>query len=103
MKHFSIPLLAGAVLLSAPLASSADRDKAESGQQHRYMYKEAYWDGHCKVERRFSHDGEYKEERKCRAPLAYAPVVAVPVHAPQPAVVVHPSPGVAIHGSVRIR
>lgn len=104
MKRSTIPLLASAVLLAAPLSSWADRDKDESGHgRHGYSFKEEYWDGQCKVERKFKRNGEFKEERKCRAPVAYAPAVVVPVHVPPPAVVVHPPGGVVIHGTVQVR
>lgn len=53
----------------------ADRDKDESGHgghgRHKHEkreYKEEYWDGNCKVERKLEKNGDYKEERKCKAP-----------------------------------
>lgn len=51
----------------AILASAqADPDKNESGKKHeRREHKEEYWDGPCKVERKWEKDGGYKEERKC--------------------------------------
>ena len=56
--------------------------------KHRKEYKEEYWDGHCKVERKWKKNGEYKEKRKCQdRPVYYAPQ---PVYsAPPPPVVVH--------------
>ncbi|WP_064736097.1 hypothetical protein [Azohydromonas australica] len=54
-----------------------------SAQAHgRGEYKEEFWDGSCKVKRKYK-DGGYKEERKCRAaaPVYYAPA---PVYAPPP-------------------
>lgn len=49
------------------------------GHGHKNEYKEEYWDGNCKVERKWK-DDEYKEERKCRAPRQ---VVVVPAPPPQ--------------------
>ena len=60
---FVLPVVAA---LSTP--ALADPDKDESGPGHRGRdreYKEEYWDGDCKVERKWEKNGEYKEERKC--------------------------------------
>jgi surface antigen len=69
----------------------ADDDKDESGHGRKrgggHSFKEEYWDGNCKVERKLEKNGDYKEERKCKGghrPHAHAPVVQ------QPAVVVYP-------------
>jgi surface antigen len=61
--------------LATPLAH-ADPDKDESGHGrghrhghghgHGHDHKEEFWDGDCKVERKWKKDGEYKEERKCK-------------------------------------
>jgi hypothetical protein len=94
-----------AVLLLVPLVAWSDPGKDESGHgrrrgHDRREFKEEYWDGNCKVERKLEKSGEYKEERKCKAPrygyYEHAPM-AVPA---QPAVVVQP--GVTIHGTVTI-
>ena len=54
-------------------------------RHHRKDHKEEYWDGHCKVERKWKKNGEYKEKRKCRdRPVAY--------HQPQPVYVAPPQP-----------
>lgn len=98
MKLIHTPLLA-ALLLTPFSFALADRDKDESGHgKHRHSYKEEYWDGHCKVERKFKSNGDYKEERKCKGGghVHYSPVVV------QPAVVVLPQPGVVIQGTVRV-
>lgn len=55
------------------LPVSADPDKDESGHGRGYEgqryyggeQKEEYWEGGCKVERKWERSGEYKEERKC--------------------------------------
>lgn len=107
MNPIHAPLLAA--LLLAPFASAlADRDDHDHGK-HRHSYKEEYWDGHCKVERKFKGNGDYKEERKCKGgPTYYAPVVVQqPVVVPQPVmvappVVVAPQPGVVIQGTMRL-
>lgn len=39
--------------------------------------KEKFWDGECKVERKWKKDGRYEEKRKC-SPGAYSPVEAEP-------------------------
>ena len=71
---------------SSPLAL-ADRDKDESGHGHKRHggreFKEEYWEGNCKVERKLEKNGDYKEERKCKGghrEHAHAhPVVVQPV------------------------
>ncbi|SNS53565.1 hypothetical protein SAMN06265795_103253 [Noviherbaspirillum humi] len=88
-------LLFPALLATLPLVAAAD-----SWKHGHHKYKEEYWDGNCKVERKIGKHGEFKEERKCRAPEAvyYAPQ---PVYvAPPPPVVVQP--GVTIQGTVRL-
>jgi surface antigen len=82
MRSF-ILLAAAAVVLAAP-AARADRDDHDRGHGHgKNKHKEEYWDGNCKVERKWKH-GEYEEKRKCRAPER---VVVVPAPQPQPQVV----------------
>lgn len=83
MRSF-ILLAAAAALLAAP-AVRADDDDEHHGHGHgrghgRGHGKEEYWDGNCKVERKWHH-GEYEEKRKCRAPER------VVVVQPQPRVV----------------
>ena len=93
-------------IAALPLMATADSWKDESGHGYghghdRREYKEEYWDGNCKVERKLKKSGEYKEERKCKAPRqGYYGQGPVYVPAPPP-VVVHPG-GVTIHGTVRI-
>lgn len=62
-----LPLLLNALVLAFTPAAFADDDKDESGKG-RYRAKERkeeFWDGNCKVERKWEKNGEYKEERKC--------------------------------------
>ena len=78
-------LLAGLLAMTLTSAGTAQADpwKDESGHGrhgHHYHgggeYQEEFWDGHCKVERKWEKGGEYKEERKCaRMP---GPVIAAP-------------------------
>lgn len=74
----------------------ANRDKDESGHgrghghgHHKHehkKHKEVYWDGNCKVERKWKH-GEYEEKRKCKGERREARPVAVVQPAP---IVVYP-------------
>jgi hypothetical protein len=88
--------------------ASADPDKDESGHGRRGYggyrdyggeHKEEYWEGGCKVERKWEGSGEYKEERKCPdGPNPYwgnpQPVPPPPggVMVPSPSVVIQPPP-----------
>ncbi|MDX3905561.1 MAG: hypothetical protein QHC78_07715 [Pigmentiphaga sp.] len=54
----------------------ADPWKDESGHGYRGKYKgreykEEYWDGPCRIERKWKGNGEYKEERKCKDRPSY--------------------------------
>ncbi|MFL5021368.1 MAG: hypothetical protein ACJ8DW_03830 [Microvirga sp.] len=52
----------------APAAADPYKDESGHGKRRHggREYKEAFWDGRCKVERKWERNGEYKEERKCR-------------------------------------
>jgi len=111
MKSTSIIAIAAAILL-APMTALADPDKDESGhgkRRHGHReHKEEYWDGNCKVERKFKKDGEYKEERKCKGHDHYRPGHAyapAPVYVPAPAYAPTQAgePGVVIQGTIRMR
>lgn len=105
MKKLLALLLSAAVVL--PLQAVADPDKDESGHgrgrgrgHDKREFKEEYWDGNCKVERKYEKHGRYKEERKCKGPrhgYYEAAPVYVPVHPP-----VRQDPGITINGTVRI-
>ncbi|HEV2611213.1 MAG TPA: hypothetical protein VGU61_13165 [Noviherbaspirillum sp.] len=104
MKSIRV-LLLPIMLLALPSIALADPWKDESGhgkgrKHDRREFKEEYWDGNCKVERKLEKNGEYKEERKCKGPhhghYRQAPVY---VPAPPPIVV---EPGITVHGTVRI-
>jgi surface antigen len=72
-------------LISFGFASSAmadnDHGKGHGNKHHGREHKEEFWDGNCKVERKWEKDGDYKEKRTCNAPHARsaAPVVVQPV------------------------
>jgi hypothetical protein len=94
-------LLLPTLLVSFHLSASADPGK--HGE-----YKEKYWDGNCKVERKVKKDGEYKEKRKCKsdkdgydeAEPRYVEPAAVYVPASPPVLV---EPGISVHATVRTR
>ncbi len=92
-------LSAATLIALAPLAARADDDD----HHHRYKrgeYKEKYWDGACKVERKWKRNGDYSEKRKCRDDdddqgyaYGYAPRPAmVPMMPVAPAIVINPPP-----------
>lgn len=98
-------LLLSICLTSLSSGALADPWKDESGHGKRHKhgreYKEEYWDGNCKVERKFGKNGEYKEERKCKGPH-YGHAHPAPVYVPAPAPVVVEPGGVRVHGTVTI-
>lgn len=66
MKKPAISLLL-LLLASVSSVAMADSWKDESGKgRHGREYKQEYWDGNCKVERKWEKDGDYKEKRKCK-------------------------------------
>ena len=78
-------------LIATPLTSQAHDHRHH--HHHKREHKEEYWDGQCKVERKWKSNGEYKEKRKCRdRPVVYQQPVYVE---PQP-VVVAPRPVIAV-------
>lgn len=98
-------ILLPAALTAFTLAAQADPGKNENGHgkgrgHDRREFKEEYWDGNCKVERKMDKRGNYKEERKCERPsqVYYQPA---PVYVPAAPVPVA-EPGITIHGTVRI-
>lgn len=98
MKNLSLFLMP-ALLLAAPLSVCADSWKDEGRHGHeRREFKEEYYDGNCKVERKLKKNGEYKEKRKCKDP-GYVYYEQPPVYAPVPVVV---QPGVTVNATVRL-
>ena len=68
--NISKPLFSGAALVVslACLPSAMADDESGHGRKHKRdrEYKEEFWDGNCKVERKWEKNGDYKEERKCK-------------------------------------
>lgn len=83
LRFASLPvLLLLALSVAAPVASADDDDDDDRRGRHKHgKHKETYWDGNCKVERKWKH-GEYEEKRKCKgggpAVVHAAPVVVYP-------------------------
>jgi hypothetical protein len=75
-------VLVALALLSAPACADPWKDKkghghwgGEYGDEYPdrgrpYAYepgrKEEFWDGNCRIERKWKGNGEYKEKRKCK-------------------------------------
>lgn len=76
----------------------ADPPEGRGYKKHqRHEYKEEYWDGDCKIERKYERNGNYKEERKCeRAPSRSPAYVYAPPPPPVEAEVVVRPPTVVI-------
>jgi surface antigen len=81
------------VFLSLAFAPAAMADN-DHGKGHGHnKHKEEYWDGNCKVERKWEKDGDYKEKRKCQGPEYHEPrtvVIQQPVYVQPPVVVQQP-------------
>ena len=73
-----VQLAALAATLVLPFAARADHDHGHGhGHGHGHdKHKETYWDGNCKVERKWKH-GEMEEKRTCKAPPPPPQVVYV--------------------------
>ena len=92
-----------AALIATPLTSLAH----DHGHHHHHKreHKEEYWDGQCKVERKWKKNGEYKEKRKCRdRPVVYQQPQPVYMAPPPPPVMVRPArPEIVISPQIVIR
>ena len=91
-----------AALIATPLTSLAH----DHGHHHHHKreHKEEYWDGQCKVERKWKKNGEYKEKRKCQDhPVSYHQ--PRPMYAPPQPVYVAPRPpeGLLINSQIYLR
>lgn len=64
MLYRTLALAAAAGVLAGAPARADDDGHHGRGHGHG-KHKEAYWDGDCKVERKWKH-GEYEEKRKCK-------------------------------------
>lgn len=83
-----------AALIATPLTSLAH----DHGHHHHHKreHKEEYWDGQCKVERKWKKNGEYKEKRKCRdRPVVY--------QQPQPVYIAPQPQGIVINSQIHLR
>ena len=69
------------ILISVAFASSVMADDDDHGRRHGRKHKEEYWEGNCKIERKWEKDGDYKEKRKCKGGVYHQaqPVVVQPV------------------------
>ncbi len=100
-------LLSGLVMLTLVSAGAAQADPWKNGKGHGPSgwrggdWKEEYWDGACKVERKWRKDGGYKEERKCNGARGWPHAGPVVRHGAGPGVLlgglpmaVGPMPGI---------
>lgn len=63
-KLVAIALAASALVCVSPAVADDDDDDRGKRRERRER-KEEFWDGNCKIERKWEKDGDYKEERKC--------------------------------------
>jgi hypothetical protein len=66
MKIASVVLAVSGAAVLLPAAADPHKDESGHGRHYDRPAKQEYWDGPCKVERKWEGNGEYKEERKCR-------------------------------------
>ncbi|WP_167772528.1 glycine zipper 2TM domain-containing protein [Ramlibacter henchirensis] len=64
----STPLIASMLLTVISYSPSALADHDDRGHRRHggREFKEEFWDGNCKVERKFEKDGDYKEKIECK-------------------------------------
>ena len=81
-------------LIATPLTSQAHDHRHH--HHHKREHKEEYWDGQCKVERKWKGNGEYKEKRKCSdRPVVY--------QQPQPVYIAPQPQGIVINSQIHLR
>lgn len=75
----ALPVVLG-ICFTGQAVADPDKDESGHGRKGSRDYKEEYWDGNCKVERKWEKNGDYKEERKCEGRDRYRgrPVVVQP-------------------------
>lgn len=61
----AIALAASAFACMSPALADDDKDESGKWRERRAERKEEFWDGNCKIERKWEKSGEYKEKRKC--------------------------------------
>lgn len=87
MSRLMLALFAATAVLAVSMPAFADDDDRH---RHRHgKYKETFWDGPCKVERKWNRKGHYKEERKCKGGYA--------AHYPPPAYYAAPAPAAGVY------
>ncbi|MGZ8142022.1 hypothetical protein [Bordetella bronchiseptica] len=89
--------LVALTLACAPMMARADDDDDDDDYRPRREYKEKYWDGACKVERKWKRNGEYREKRKCPGyrsgyDYGYAQPAMVPMIPANPAIIISTPP-----------
>jgi hypothetical protein len=96
-------LLATSLMAAALLPFAAARaDHARDDRSGDYAvadsrgYKDKYRVGDCEIKRKWKKNGEYKEERKCKAPRHVEPA-AMPSYPVAPA-----GPGIVVNGTAVI-
>ena len=88
-KIASVVFAVSSAVFLMPAAADPDKDESGHGRHSHRPAKQEYWDGPCKVERKWEGNGEYKEERKCRGGRHYAASAPVePYPQPEPGVVI---------------
>jgi hypothetical protein len=97
-----------AVFVLALMGASLPLHAMAHGDDHgHHKHKEVFWDGPCKVERKYEKHGRVKEKRECRPEVAYVqPQVVHPVVMQPAPVVVQPvpvQPGVVIQATGAMR
>ena len=94
-------LAGGLMLASAPaLADDDDDDRRRHRHHHQHHHhshgqghggKQVFYDGNCRIERKWNGHGGYKEEVRCRPHArAYYPAPVVAYYPPPPPVYVGP-------------
>ncbi len=95
------------LLTALALSCLADASWAHGGghrHHHRKEHKEQFWDGNCKVERKWKSNGEYKEKRRCHdRPAAYYAPAPQPVYAAPVLVAPRPPEAIVISPQIVIR
>jgi hypothetical protein len=106
-KIVGIMVSLACITIAAPVF--ADPPEGRGYKKHhrhegRHEYKEEYWDGNCKVERKYKKNGDYKEERKCEAEPYYSRDDSYD-YAPPPPVVVYdyPPPPPVVEAEILVR
>ncbi len=95
-------LLSAGILFSASASAWDGWDDSRHRRHHAHgKHKQEYWDGACKVKRKWKGNGEYKEERKCKP--AYHGHRQGPAYSVYPQITVPAIPGIIIQGTAVIR